>query len=87
MKQVVYSKQFLKASLKLPKDIQKKLDALIGVLAGDPFHPLLHSKPLMGRLSQAYSFRVTREWRVIFVFEQGEVIRLLKVGHRKDIYR
>lgn len=34
-----------------------------------------------------YSFRITRDWRVIFQFENPEVIKLIEMGHRKDIYR
>jgi addiction module RelE/StbE family toxin len=84
---LVYSKDFLKQAAKLPKEAQRKLDKLIGLLASDPFHPLLHSKPLSGELSMTYSFRITRDWRVIFYFEDKETIKLLKVGNRKDVYR
>ena len=83
---VVYSKGFLKAVALLPERIQQKLDELIALLADDPFHPLLHTKRLSGSLSQFYAFRITREWRVIFSFELNETIRLVKVGHRKDVY-
>ena len=87
MRQVVYSKQFLKEAAKLPTNIQKKLDALLAILAEDPFHTLLHSKPLSGDLSFAYSFRITRDWRVLFKLENERTIQLLKVKHRKDNYR
>lgn len=87
MREIVYSKQFLKAAAKLPRDIQKRLDTLVSILAEDAFNPLLHSKLLTGNLAQVYSFRITREWRALFMVENDEVVRLLKVGHRKDIYR
>ena len=84
---IVYSKDFVKLASKLPKQIQSKLDGLVGLLAQDPFHPLLHSKPLSRELSMTYSFRITRDWRAIYYFENTETIKLLKVGNRKDIYR
>lgn len=84
---VIYSKHFLKSASHLPESIQNKLDELLPILAENPFHPLLHSKPLMGRLHEAHSFRITRDWRVIFVFESEDIIRLVTVGHRKEIYR
>lgn len=84
---VVYSDKFLKEVKGLPKKIQIKLDSLISCLTQDPFHPLLHSKPLGGNLTGVYSFRITRGWRVIFIFEEKDLIKLTNVGNRKDIYR
>lgn len=84
---VIYSKNFLKAAALLPAPIQEKLDALVATLVENPFHPSLHTKRLAGSLHQSYSFRITRDWRVIFGFEEEDTIRLITVGHRKDIYR
>ncbi|MDP3726388.1 MAG: type II toxin-antitoxin system mRNA interferase toxin, RelE/StbE family [bacterium] len=84
---ILYSRGFLKQASKLPKQIQTKLDTLIALLIKNPFHPSLHSKPLSGDLSMMYSFRIARDWRVIFCFEDKENIKLLRVGNRKDIYR
>ena len=84
---LVYSEKFFNESKKLPEPIQNKLARLLEFLASNPFHPLLHTKKLSGNLNQSYSFRITRDWRVIFYFEDKETIKLLKVGNRKDIYR
>jgi len=83
---LIYSDNFFAQSKKLPVAIQNKLARLLELLTEDCFHPLLHTKKLSGNLNKAYSFRITRDWRVIFVFEDTDVIKLLKVGHRKDIY-
>ena len=84
---VIYTKSFLKAASLLPIPIQNKLDELLAIIAENPFHPLLHSKPLVGKLHDAHSFRITRDWRAIFVFETEDTIRLVTLGHRKEIYR
>jgi addiction module RelE/StbE family toxin len=84
---IVHSKGFLKVVSHLSAQIQKKPDDLVAILAENPFHPLPHSKQLTGKLDQAYSFRITRDWRVIYVFETDDTIRLVTVGHRKEIYR
>jgi addiction module RelE/StbE family toxin len=84
---IVYSDKFLKAVTGLPQRIQIKLDSLVILLVQDPFHPLLHSKSLGGNLTGFYSFRVTRDWRVIFIFEEEGIIKLTNVGNRKDIYQ
>lgn len=87
MRQVVYSSQFLKTVEKLPKQIQIKLDKLINVLIQNPSSPQLHRKLLKGELASFDSFRITRDWRVIFMFMNVDTIKLLRVKHRKDIYR
>ncbi len=84
--QLKYSEYFRKAVKKLPESQQKKLAELLVIFSENPFYPLLHTKRLMGKLSDTYSFRITRDYRALFVFESKDVIKLESVGHRKDIY-
>lgn len=84
---IVYGDSFLRSAQKLPRAQQNKLAKLIEILQENPFHPQLHTKSLTGQLSGLYSFRITRDWRVIFQFLSPEGIYLLDIGHRKDIYR
>ena len=84
---LVYSNYFLKSARKLPKAQQNKLSKLSETLQKNPFHSQLHTKPLSGKLSGLYSFRITRDWRVIFKFISPDKIQLVDVGHRKDIYK
>lgn len=84
---VIYGKWFFRSAELLPPHLQRKLDDLIYFLESDPFHHLLHTKPLAGELKSLFSFRITRDWRVIFYFIDDHAIQLLKVAHRKDIYR
>ncbi len=84
---VVYSKDFLKQASKLPNKLQQALDDILNILRRDPFYPTLHTKHLKGELRSMLSFRITREWRVIFMFAAEDTIRLLKIGNRKDIYK
>jgi len=83
---VVYHARFLKETRTLPKSQQKKLARLIELLADDPYDARLHTKHLSGELIGVLSFRVTRDWRVLFCFLDEETIKLLAVGHRSDIY-
>ncbi len=84
---VLYHKNFLKSVKNLPEFQQKKLSKLIEVLRENPFNPLLHTKRLTKELAGSLSFRVTRNWRVIFQFLNPGAVQLLRVKHRKDIYR
>lgn len=47
--------------------------------------PRLHAKR-MKEESGVYSFRITRQYRVLFYFSSGDAV-FFSVGHRKDIYR
>lgn len=82
-----YGNNFLKSSGKLPLSTQNKLAGMLTILQENPFHTALHTKKLSNPLFGFYSFRITRDWRVIFQFLDAESIKLLRVGHRKDIYR
>ena len=82
-----YGNRFLKSARELPASQQKKLAHLLETLQSNPFSPRLHTKPLAGELAGLYSFRITRDWRVLFRFESPVEIVLLNVSHRKDIYR
>lgn len=87
MIELLYTKQFLKSSKKLPKPQQIKLASLLETLVNEPYSPLLHTKPLSGQLTGFYSFRITREYRVIFQFVSPREIKLIETAHRKEIYR
>ncbi|PIW74754.1 MAG: hypothetical protein CO003_01065 [Candidatus Portnoybacteria bacterium CG_4_8_14_3_um_filter_44_15] len=87
MLNLVYTNRFLKSSKKLPFHIQNNLSGKLETLQKNPFHSFLHTKSLTGDLSGFFSFRITRDWRVIFCFVEPEIIKLVEVAHRKDIYK
>jgi addiction module RelE/StbE family toxin len=84
---VVRCSDFVKSAGLLPAEIQNKLSFLIFILAENPSSPRLHMRKLTGRFHGLRSFRVTRDWRVIFYFIGSDTAYLVDVGHRKDIYR
>ncbi|MFC1612824.1 type II toxin-antitoxin system RelE/ParE family toxin [Patescibacteria group bacterium] len=87
MTQIAFHRDFLKSAKQLPKFQQVKLSQLLERMQENPFHPLLHTKRLTGEISGLLSFRITRDWRVIFQFIHTDKIQLLRVKHRKDVYR
>jgi len=84
---IVFGKTFLKSAKKLPVRQQDKLADLLQLLCENPFYPNLHTKQLSGELVGFYSFRINREWRVIFQFINIYKVKLVLVGHRRDIYK
>lgn len=86
MIKLIFTKRVLRESRKLPTKLQEKLGSRFEILKEDPFHPILRTKLLSGNLSGFYSFRITREWRVIFQFLTPDIIKVLHIGHRKYVY-
>jgi addiction module RelE/StbE family toxin len=87
MVSLAHTNSFLKSARKLPISQQNKLAELLEILQANPFHQKLHTKNLTGPLTGFYSFRITRDWRVIFQFLTPDKIKLIEIGHRKDIYK
>lgn len=87
MIKIAYTNRFLKSVKNLPSLIQDKLASRLETLQKNSFHPSLHTKSLTGKLTGLYSFRVTRDWRVIFCFLDPNIIKLVEAAHRKDIYK
>ena len=84
---IFYGDHFLKSARQLPLSQRKKLAKLLEIIKENPFDPQIHTKHLAGKLSGLYSFRITRDWRVIFQFLSPFEVLLVDVAHRKDIYR
>lgn len=88
MIRVFYADRFIKSAQEtLDASLQNKLADFIALIQHNPFHPRLHTKALSGPLAGIYSFRINRDWRVLFKFLSPDEIQLIDIGHRKDIYR
>ena len=85
--EVTSSTNFWKDVDKLPPKAQEKFAGLLEILASNPFDSRLHTKQLSTPLNGKYSFRITRDWRVVFMFADHHIIKLLIAGSRNDIYR
>ena len=87
MYQLVFEKSFFRSAKKLDNKLKPKLKSSLDILLRDPFYLTLHTKHLTGKFSGYHSFRLGKDYRVILKFVANEEIRLLDVGHRKDIYK
>jgi addiction module RelE/StbE family toxin len=82
-----YTKTFVKKFQSLPQKIKLAYSELEPLFKKNPFHPRLHSKGLHGKLRNFYSFRITRDYRVVYEFLSDDEAALITVRHRKDIYK
>jgi len=86
---VPYEIEFTRAAEKafssLPSEIQGRIDRALDGLENDPW-PTGHKK-LKGSKEVVYRVRVG-DYRVIYqVEEQRLVVVLIRIGHRKEVYR
>ena len=81
--EVVVKKSAQKSLQKLPKKIQARIVGVIDSLSDNPFPPA--SAKLKGR--EGYRIR-TNDYRIIYTVENEIlVVRVLLIGHRKEIYK
>ncbi|MDD5319033.1 MAG: type II toxin-antitoxin system RelE/ParE family toxin [Methylococcales bacterium] len=68
----------------MPKQVVKKLTRVIEELADNP-HPAGHKK-LIGS-DHTYRIRCG-DYRIVYsVFDDCLIIHIVKIGHRKDVYK
>ena len=70
---------------KLPREIKSLFYKQEKIFSNHWLDPRLHVKRIK-ELSGAYSFRITRRYRVFFYFQNPEKAIFFFVGHRKDAY-
>lgn len=81
-----YTSHFIKAFEKLPKQIQQLAIRQEEIFRNNPNDSRLHIKALKGRLEGLYSFRVTRNYRVLFAKKDTVIYLFYEIGDRKFIY-
>ena len=87
MNSIVFSDNFLSSVKKLDRKIAVKINNSFKLLQSDAFDSRLHAKPLRGMLKGLYSFRVGRDYRVVFRFLDNTTMLLILAEHRSKIYK
>ena len=83
---VVYAKEFVKQFSKLSADVKKLYRKQELIFKQNWLDPRLHIKKLTDN-PYPFSFRVTRNYRVLFVIIKNDTALFATIGDRKDIYR
>lgn len=84
--EIHYSSDFTREFRALPKEIQRLAIRQEQIFRHDPNDPRLHTKALKGRLKGLYSFRVTRNYRVLYAWKEKDQVLFYEIGDRKYIY-
>ncbi len=94
MKTLVLASSFQRAFKKIVRrqpELQERIQERLGLLAADPFDPLLQTHKLKGKLAGAWAFSVEYDCRILFSFEINsesgeEEILLIDIGTHDEVY-
>ncbi len=82
---ILYHPRFKRAYKKLSAELKSKAEIKEKLFRDNPFHPILDTHKLHGKLKNYWSFSVDKKYRVLFEFDNADVIFLDVDNH--DLYR
>ncbi|RPI33163.1 MAG: hypothetical protein EHM70_06835 [Chloroflexota bacterium] len=86
MPEIVIPDSFRELFCKLPKDVRGKVQKAIRLLAENPRHPSLQTKPVEGAPG-IYEARVDQSYRMTYERLPGDKLRLRVVGKHDDVLK
>ena len=83
---VLFQKSAYKEYRALPKTIRERVDQVLEILSINPLSEILRFKKIRGKENH---FRVrVGDYRIIYSPQiETLIVRVVRVGHRKDVYR
>lgn len=87
MIQIIFTKEFVKAYNKLSITIQIKAEKQGNIFSINPFHPSLKTEKLQPKNKEIWSFRIDKNYRVLFRFIDKNKVLFLTVGPHDWIYK
>ncbi len=82
---IFYAARFERHYKKLSPEIKQRAEQGEDIFRADPFHSLLKTHKLHGKLKNQWSFSVDNTYRIIFEFDDRDVI-FLDIGDH-DLYK
>lgn len=86
MSEIEYSTHFLRAIKQLQPEIIQLLEEQTKRFCKDHKDPLLHTKALKGPLKGYWSFRLGRNYRVLYRPLSTSLFLFFDIDDRKDVY-
>ena len=86
VKEIHFSKKFIKELKKLPKEIFKLAVKKEQIFRNNPLHPSLRLHALHGSFEGLWSISITGNYRIIFERMEGGNILFISIGTH-DLYK
>ncbi len=83
---IFFQKSAHKEYLRLPKKVKDKIDEAFEILSINPLGEILRFKKIRGK-DNHYRIRVGDYLIIYTPNEEKLIIRVIRVGHRKDVYK
>ncbi len=84
--EVVFKKSAFKELQNVPSKVQQHILDAVQLLSINPYTELLQIKKMKGAES-LYRFRIN-DYRIVYLIENKIIkITIIKIGHRKDVYK
>jgi len=77
---------FDKLFQKLGQKIQIKAAKKSDLFNKNPFHTSLRVEKLHPKKFNVWSFRIDKDYRIVFKFVEKDLVEFMFVGHHNDIY-
>jgi len=87
MIEILVTDEFERRYQDLPVSVQRRAEKQERLFRENPFHPSLHTEKLQPKNKEVWSFRIDRQYRIIFRFLDGSRALFLTVGPHSWIYR
>ncbi|MEW5871033.1 MAG: type II toxin-antitoxin system mRNA interferase toxin, RelE/StbE family [Chloroflexota bacterium] len=83
MPRIKFTRRFLRLYARLPVHIQEKVKKQVRLLAENPRHPSLQTKPIQG-VTGIYEARVDQDFRLTYEREANDTLVLRVVGKHDE---
>jgi len=83
MPKIKFTRRFLKSFARLPVAVQEKIKKQITLLAENPRHPSLQTKPIQG-VPGIYEARVDSDYRMTYQRDTDDTLVLRVVGKHAE---
>ena len=78
-------RDFKKTSRRNP-ELKDKLQEALEIFVNDPYHPILGTHKLSGKLKGHHAFALGYDLRVVFKFIDQEQVALISIGKHEEVY-
>ena len=78
---IYYSSKFFREYKKLPVTVKRKAEVREEIFRDNPFDPRLGTHKLGGRLKEYWAFWIDSKNRIIFEYENKEIVWFHSVGN------
>jgi addiction module RelE/StbE family toxin len=86
MPKIEYTRRFLRSYRKLSKDLQQKVSKAVALLAENPRHPSLQTKPVRGSAG-IYEARIDINYRLTYERWPEDTLKLRAVGPHDEMLK